>query len=111
MRKSLTAILLLLFVCAMPLQAYAQGCAAHCALMQMDADDMSPASDVPGKMKSNTPCAQMVTCQLADCTQLSMLPQSFTGSAVVDNVTPSGAPEKIVPDRALSPLDRPPIFS
>lgn len=101
MRKVLTAFLLLMFVCALPLQAYAQGCAAHCASMQTDAPAESDGS----------PCTQVGTCELATCIQLSVLPSSVTGTVSAGSFSLTASIEKFFPDRALSPLDRPPISS
>ncbi|HKQ30517.1 MAG TPA: hypothetical protein VJS66_04455 [Burkholderiales bacterium] len=104
MRRSITRFLLLAFVCALPLQAYAQACALHCALMQTGATDkgtLPQSDDAP-------PCAQSGLCELAAAAFV--LPLELTADVVFVSSTPSTAVES-VPDRTPAPPDRPPIFS
>ncbi len=110
MRKSLALLLLTLFVGILPLQAYAQTCAMHCALMQADMDHAAGDS---ASHNDESPCAQSTICQLAQCLQFSVIPAIGTNAEAV--VTGTFSPPHFVaehlPNRKLSPLDRPPILS
>jgi hypothetical protein len=108
MRRSLTRFMLLMFVCALPLQAYAQACEMHCALMKADAG-MTDMENAPQKSDDNAPCAQTGLCKLASNTQL-VLSTALIADVVSVSSPPITAIEPVA-DRVLSPLDRPPISS
>lgn len=110
MRKPLTTVLLLLFICALPLQVLAQARAMHCALMQAGIQD-GAGLDASHDSERNAACAQSGACQLTTCMQVSALPSFFAGLAFDAVSSRPTSPVTFVQDRALSPPHRPPICS
>jgi hypothetical protein len=106
MRKRLSILLLMSFLCTVTLQAYAQGSAVHCALMQSDMAAMSTAADDVGNHPS---CADMQQCQLGTCMQWSILLPISIHVPASGTLSPPLSAMALVPERALPPLHRPPI--
>jgi len=124
MRKPLAYFLLLVFIGTMPLQAYAQACALHCAMMAADMQqESSAASTMHGTPDAHDhaamhhapdedkPCVQTLMCQLTQGVQLLMLPERSAGIGCIDSSSPPQADIKPLLSRYPPPLDRPPIFS
>jgi len=100
--------MLLMFICALPLQAYARACEMHCALMKAGSG-MTDTDTTQQKSNDRAPCTQTGLCELASNTQL-LLPSALIANVVIVSSPPFAATES-ASDRALSPLDRPPIRS
>jgi hypothetical protein len=127
MRKSIALLLLTMFACILPLQAYAQTCAMHCAFGQMQTDEMQEMSMQHGQqmpdhapahvpdqapdreLDHDVPCTQSTMCQLAQGVQFSVLPVVTTTVILVAASSPSATVIKPLLSRDLLPLDRPPI--
>ena len=116
MRKFLVVLLSLSLLGAMPLQAWAQSCAMHCAfaqgeMQQMHGQQHDGAAHQPQAPEQKDTCAHAALCQVAQSVQFSVIPATLGDMVFAGGVLPPDAIVKPLVGRHPPPLDRPPILS